>query len=965
MIEIKNKKLIVALSLVVLWGCFAWFTSERYYVLRAQSLIAQEEGVAQLRAADAADSIRRNLLHLSGVAGYLSQSVSIAGALAQFSTNNFSSNLSFEAKKSRLDRDTRLDALRAQTVRAKSLLNVDIVFVMNAAGDVIAASNYDTAASSVGQNFSDREYLRENRAGRCFDQYAVGRSTHVPGFYFSCPVMVGGIYQGSVVVKIDLPNMSYLLNQSHAFVLDRHGVIVLSANPETELQTFGDASARTLSLAERMGVYGVAKFAEFDAKPLGDDTFASLYRIGVDAVPHVFGSAMLPEYGFTIYVDSRLSGLTDLAKKQKWLFCIAAGSGMLVTFLVFATLLHLRVIKDTNTQLAEREAFLAHILDTSSAAIFILDALGRITHANRSMAEMFGCPLEQLIGTKYLRLVHPAQIELVERRISDLIAGHRDETDADRLYMREDGSEFWGHLRGRRFLGADGRLVGLIGVMFDVTARIESQRESKESLDRLEREAERYAALLKTASDGIHILNENGDLLEASDSFYAMLGYDPSEKPTLTIGDWESRFTPDELRDEVIPSLMRMAQVFETRHRRKDGSVIDVEVNARGVILRGKQYLYASSRDVTVRKQADTILRESEQRFREILEASPIAVRVAVQQGRKVVFINQRYCQMINATPAQVMDVDPRSYYINPKIYDGILQSLEAGEVVTDKLVELRIPGASNIWAMGSYVPMTYAGQAAVLGWFYDVTAIKSANAELARQTKELAAINAELEQFAYVASHDLRQPLRTIASYLEIIEGRLAASIDGELKEYFGFVIGGARRMDHMILDLLEYSRIGRFSDKIEAVPLDGIISECIATLHTAIAESGAEILVQPGLPTVTGERTELIRLFNNLLGNAIKYRHAERQAMIEIGWMPVDKEWHIFVKDNGIGIPEDSIERAFRIFQRLVPPGRYEGSGIGLAICKKIVKQMNGRIWAESKLGEGSTFWIAFPQG
>ena len=245
---------------------------------------------------------------------------------------------------------------------------------------------------------------------------------------------------------------------------------------------------------------------------------------------------------------------------------------------------------------------------------------------------------------------------------------------------------------------------------------------------------------------------------------------------------------------------------------------------------------------------------------------------------------------------------------------------------------------------------------------FRDITERKETEKALAAQTRQLEAVNEELKQFAYVASHDLRQPLRMITSYLTRAEQRLAPLLDDDTREFIGFAVDGAKRMDSLIVDLLAYSRTGQGA-RMEPVLLADVVSEAIANLMVAIEETGAEVLVEQGLPTVMGDRMELTRLFQNLIGNAVKYRSPERQPQVKVGSRKRLNEWLITVRDNGIGIAPEDRERAFAIFQRLVPRDSYDGTGIGLAICKKIVEQHGGRIWIEPNEDHGTTFLFSIP--
>lgn len=228
----------------------------------------------------------------------------------------------------------------------------------------------------------------------------------------------------------------------------------------------------------------------------------------------------------------------------------------------------------------------------------------------------------------------------------------------------------------------------------------------------------------------------------------------------------------------------------------------------------------------------------------------------------------------------------------------------------------------------------------------------------LAAKTAELERSNAELEQFAYVASHDLRQPLRMVSNYLGLISRRLAPVLDDDTRRFLGYAVSGAQRMDAMIRGLLEYSRIGRQGQPLTAVSLATIIADAIQNLEMAIAETGTILTIPDELPTLTGDPLELMRLFQNLIGNAIKYRAAGRAPEITLTLTRENAFWQIVVRDNGIGIAREDCERIFGIFQRLEHDEAVEGTGIGLAVCRKIVEHHGGRIWVESEPGTGSRF-------
>ncbi len=242
---------------------------------------------------------------------------------------------------------------------------------------------------------------------------------------------------------------------------------------------------------------------------------------------------------------------------------------------------------------------------------------------------------------------------------------------------------------------------------------------------------------------------------------------------------------------------------------------------------------------------------------------------------------------------------------------------------------------------------------------------LAEANAALAANANELARSNADLEQFAYVASHDLREPLRMISSYLSLLGRRYTDRLDQDGHEFLAFARDGAKRMDQMVLDLLDYSRVGRTGGPEQPVDLGDAANEAIANLAVMIAETSAVVRATGDFPIVRGARNELVRLVQNLIENALKYRHPDRAAMVTISTrsdQPLpegadEDEVTISVADNGIGIAPEFFERIFNIFQRLHTRDQYDGTGIGLAVCRKIVLHHGGKIWVESEPQAGTT--------
>ena len=251
------------------------------------------------------------------------------------------------------------------------------------------------------------------------------------------------------------------------------------------------------------------------------------------------------------------------------------------------------------------------------------------------------------------------------------------------------------------------------------------------------------------------------------------------------------------------------------------------------------------------------------------------------------------------------------------------------------------------------------------------------AGVELQRLNEKLTYSNRDLEQFAYVASHDLQEPLRAINSYAQLLERKYQGNLDAKADKYLGYIKEGVARMQQLINDLLEFSRVGTQGKALEPVESKAVLSQVLANLRIAIAETRTRVTHDP-LPTVMGDEIQLIQLFQNLIGNAIKFRRfsglastefpgsqsTHESPQVQISVVQKESVWLFSVCDNGIGMEPEYFDRIFTIFQRLHSRVEYPGTGIGLAVCKKIIERHNGRIWVESELGVGTTFYFTLPK-
>jgi PAS domain S-box-containing protein len=269
----------------------------------------------------------------------------------------------------------------------------------------------------------------------------------------------------------------------------------------------------------------------------------------------------------------------------------------------------------------------------------------------------------------------------------------------------------------------------------------------------------------------------------------------------------------------------------------------------------------------------------------------------------------------------------------------------------------------------GMWRHILWSGQGAPEdGCFYvvgkDVTERRRLDQELENRAERLERINAELQDFAYIASHDLSEPLRMITSYLQLLQRRYQGQLDETADEFIHYAVDGADRMKLLIDDLLRYSRIGSVEVLRVPVDADAVLAGVLRSLEGAVLERGATVTASP-LGIVNGDATQIGQLLQNLVANAIKFARADVPAEVHIEAIDDPREWHVVVRDNGIGIEESNAERIFKMFGRLHAREEYAGTGIGLAICRRIADRHSGRIWVESTPGSGSAFHVSIPDG
>ena len=552
--------------------------------------------------------------------------------------------------------------------------------------------------------------------------------------------------------------------------------------------------------------------------------------------------------------------------------------------------------------------------------------------------------------------LHPEDRDRALAAFRDYFGGKRATFELEHRLRHKDGSYRWILSRGVAIWDEAGKPKRMAGSHVDLTERRRSEQALKESESKLRAFINNVPAILFSIDRSGVITMAEGlgmDALRFHEG--GIVGHSVAELYGDVPGVVES--VRRALAGESLVTNMQLQQTFyEVAYspiHAPDGAVT-------GVI--------GVAHDITERHKAEQALEISERRTRLIIENAYDAY-VAMDQDGAIVDWNPQAENIFGWKRAEVMGKSLSDIIIPERMrtqhLSGLVHYLHTGEgPLLNRRIEvpaLRRDGQEFPVEL-TISTLRIEENVVFSAFIHDISARIRAKETLEATAAELRRSNEELEQFAYIASHDLQEPLRMVASYTQLLERRYAAQLDEGAREFIGYAVDGAKRMQQFITGLLRYSRVGTEARVLEAVNLEEVFQAAIANLRISIEESGAQVK-SGALPVVWGDPRQLIQLFQNLIGNALKFRKPDQAPRVEV-WAERDGDfWRVSVRDNGIGLDPRFYERVFIIFQRLHSREEYEGSGLGLAICKKIVERHGGRIWVESKEGEGATFSFTLP--
>jgi PAS domain S-box-containing protein len=570
------------------------------------------------------------------------------------------------------------------------------------------------------------------------------------------------------------------------------------------------------------------------------------------------------------------------------------------------------------------------------------------------ISRIFGSSSQEFGATYdvFLSFVHPDDKEHVNDAVRGALNGKP--YSIDHRIISANGEERVVHEQGEVTFDENKNPVQMRGTIQDITERKTA-----------EKKIQTLANAVESSDDAIITESLDGIITSWNTGAEQIYGYSAKE----VLGKNVSILEPDKLKGEIKQLIEKTKQEekirhYETLRLRKDGTTINVSVTLSPIFDISGKFIAASciSRDITESIKAKEALRLSNIYNRSLIEAS-LDPLLTIGHDGKITDVNTSTELATGYSRDKLIGTDFTDYFTEPEKAKKGYQEVFREGFVSDYALEIQHKnGRITPVLFNASIYKDESGE--VIGVFAaarDITERKKAEDILKLKIEELACSNAELEQFAYVSSHDLQEPLRMISSYLQLLQRRYQGKLDEKADKYIYFAVDGASRMQILINDLLEFSRVTTRAKEPEPTGCEFVLDQVLSNLELFIKENKAKVSHDP-LPGLMADKTQLAQVFQNLIVNGIKF-HSEEAPNIYISAEKKAREWQFSVKDNGIGIDPQYSERIFEIFKRLHKKEEYPGTGIGLAICKKIVERHGGHIWVESELGKGSTFYFTLP--
>ncbi len=614
--------------------------------------------------------------------------------------------------------------------------------------------------------------------------------------------------------------------------------------------------------------------------------------------------------------------------------------------------------KEMEQALRDSEQKLDQMLQTMADGMVVVDTQGAFIYANPAAEQILHVHRDEILeryyyehtwqqideaGDLYPLDALPLTIAMREKRtVKNLEHG----------VVAPNGEIKWLSISAAPLINGTGEVYGAIANFRDVT-------EHREIETALRNSEQRYRTLFEHAGDAIFVLDLEGHYLDINPAACQQLDFSYEELLQMSPADVAVSMDTTDLQKYITLLSQQQHLIFEGEHRRRDGTTFPVEINSRYIEYDGQPAILSTSRDITERKAFEEALKNSEQRYRTLFEHSGDAIFVHDMEGR-FLDVNQTACEMLGYSRDKLLEMTPQDVAVpeDAQLFSEHMQQLTQDQQIVFEAQHLRQDGTTVPVEVSSR-HIEYDGQPAILSTARDITERQEAARQIEQYADDLARSNKELEQFAYVVSHDLQEPARMVSSYLDLIARRYRGEIDEKADGYIHYAVDGAERMQEMIRALLNLSRVETRGKAFAPTDVETIVERTLTILDRVIEESGAKI-TYTDLPTVQADRTQLAQVFQNLIANAIKFRREDVAPHVHVSARREDGAWCFAISDNGIGIDPGQADRIFQIFQRLHTREEYPGTGIGLALARKIVERHGGRLWMESVPGEGSTFYF-----
>ena len=639
-----------------------------------------------------------------------------------------------------------------------------------------------------------------------------------------------------------------------------------------------------------------------------------------------------------------------------------------------------------------QEDYFKNIFNTVRDAILILDENMRVLSANRSFFNIFKVDSANTIGSLLYDLGN-GQWNIPNLRVllEDILPKNDTVDDYEIEHKFESIGQKNMLLNACKIVAKKNEPPIILLAIKDITERreiekgLENTRKELEATKISEDEAREYAeSIINTVREPLIALDQDLRVVTASRSFYEVFKVNPKETVGQLIYDLGNKQWDIPKLRELLETILPQKATFDNYEVEHDFSTIGRRImllNARQIKrVSGKErIILLAIEDITERKEIEKGLEKarkeleatkiSEDEAREYAESIINTVReplIALDQDLRVVSASRSFYEVFKVNPKEtvgqlIYDLGNKQWDI-PKLRE-LLETILPEKATFDNYEvehDFSTIGRRIMLLNARQIKRVLGKERIILLAIEDITERKKLEQKINQYSKELERSNGELSNFGSIVAHDLGAPLRAVSGFAGLLQKRYKEKLAAEADEYISHIVEGTGRMQHLINDLLEYARVGTSSKPLIQVDVNIIIEQALANLMFEITESRAVIRADT-LPTVSADDTRLIQLFQNLVGNAIKYR--SNTPHIHISAERKDGEWLFRISDNGIGIEPRQFERIFQIFQRLHTRDEYSGTGIGLAICKKIVERLGGRIWVESKPGEGATFLFTLP--